>query len=169
MFLGGRDGRGMRHEWQENTQDSGGDTWNNHLEDLVPDGSMILKKRLGGHGLDLFGSGERPLAGCCEHGNKSFSSVKYGNLLNHWTTIDFPPGILSKQIKIIISGIFKGVYLCHSQYVYTNLWIFWVYGDTHSTETHPISKLQPDRWNWWSGVRFYLYVSNGVSLAVLCL
>jgi len=41
------------------TQDPGGDMWKSHFENLTADGRMILRKRMGGHGLDLSGSGER--------------------------------------------------------------------------------------------------------------
>jgi hypothetical protein len=54
-----------------------------HLEDVGVDGRIILKwisegERVIKCGLDSSGSGEGPVAGCCEHGNESSSSITGG-------------------------------------------------------------------------------------------
>jgi hypothetical protein len=36
---------------------------------------------MGGHGLDWCGSGQRQMAGSCDHGNACFGSIKYGEIL----------------------------------------------------------------------------------------
>jgi hypothetical protein len=50
-----------------------------HQENLDIVGRIIIKwilDRLGRYGLDLSGSGQEPVEGCCEHGNKLSGSVK---------------------------------------------------------------------------------------------
>jgi hypothetical protein len=39
-------------------------------------------EKLGKHGLDLSGSGQRPVVGCFEHGNEYYCSIKGGKFRN---------------------------------------------------------------------------------------
>jgi hypothetical protein len=41
-------------------------------------------------GLDASGSGQRPVAGFCEHGNEPSGFIKGGGLLTSWVTVIFP-------------------------------------------------------------------------------
>ena len=58
----------------------------NHWGDPGVDGRIILGWIFGkwdrGHRLDLSGSGEGQVAGCCEYGNKPSGSIKYGEFLD---------------------------------------------------------------------------------------
>jgi hypothetical protein len=51
-----------------------------HLEDLVIDGKLILKWILGKQGvkcgMDISGSNQGSVAGCCEHSNEPLGSIK---------------------------------------------------------------------------------------------
>jgi hypothetical protein len=44
---------------------------------------FILKKQVGGCGLDLYGSGWGPMAGYGEHGIEPSGSIKYGEFLGN--------------------------------------------------------------------------------------
>jgi hypothetical protein len=60
--------------WSENLKER------NHLEDLEVDdkeiAECILGNRLRSCGVDACGSGQVPVAGCCEHGNEHSDSIK---------------------------------------------------------------------------------------------
>jgi hypothetical protein len=57
-----------------------------HLGDPGVDGRIILKyifrKWERRHGLDLSGSGQGQVAGCCECGNEPLGSIQYGEFLD---------------------------------------------------------------------------------------
>jgi hypothetical protein len=46
---------------------------------------MDLREIGWGCGLDSSGSGQGPVAGCCEHGNALLSSIKGGKFLNSFS------------------------------------------------------------------------------------
>jgi hypothetical protein len=50
-------------------------------EGLGVDGKIILEW-MGRRGLDSSGSGQGPVAGCCEHGNEPSGSIKGGEFLD---------------------------------------------------------------------------------------
>jgi hypothetical protein len=49
--------------------------------------------------LDSSGSGQRPVAGSCEHGNETSGSIMVGNFLSSWVTINFSRRTLLHEVS----------------------------------------------------------------------
>jgi hypothetical protein len=72
---------GWDTEGRENSEDLGA-VWTKILE-------WILESRLGSCGLNKSGSGQGPLAGFSENGNKSAGSVEDGEFVNYLVGLSF--------------------------------------------------------------------------------